>query len=305
MAKTTLRSVTLPIGLTLHYAERGPRDGIPVILLHGYANSWRAFECAMSHLPDSLRVIALSQRGHGNSGRPVAGYRPADFAADLRDFMDRLAIPRAVIVGHSMGAAIAQRFAIDHSGRTLGLMLVGAFRRCRGNAALRELQRAVAGLADPVDPGFVRDFRCATLAGPVAPNILAGLVEESRKLPACIWREALAGLMADDCTPDLGTIAAPAEIIWGLRDAFAPRADQDALARAIPNAQLRVYPTIGHAPHWEAPGCFAQDLAVFVTKRVLPGAVDMPVRNAPNPSFRAPGPRPSPGRRIDLSLPTA
>src|SRR5690349_21198283 len=95
-------SVALPNGPRLAYAELGEPDGIPLLLLHGVTDSWRSFETVMPHLPDGLRAIALSQRGHGESDRPKEGYRPQDLARDIASFMDALGIPAAILVGHSM-----------------------------------------------------------------------------------------------------------------------------------------------------------------------------------------------------------
>lgn len=61
----------------------GGRSGTPVIALHGVTDSWRSFEPVLPCLPSELRVIALTQRGHGASDKPAGGYRTADFAADV------------------------------------------------------------------------------------------------------------------------------------------------------------------------------------------------------------------------------
>lgn len=104
----------------LQYVEHGDPAGTPVLLLHGVTDSWRSFETVLPHLPASIRAFAVTQRGHGDASRPPAGYRYADFAADLVALMDVLGLESALVSGHSMGRAIAQRFAIDYPERTLG-----------------------------------------------------------------------------------------------------------------------------------------------------------------------------------------
>ena len=104
--------VTLASGLRLEYLEQGQADGIPVVFLHGVTDSCRSFEPVLSHLTPKIRAIAISQRGHGDSGRPDTGYRYRDLSEDLLAFLDALAIPCAVVAGHSMGSLVAQRFAI-------------------------------------------------------------------------------------------------------------------------------------------------------------------------------------------------
>ena len=62
-----VREVRLPGRLTMQYVEHGPSDGVPVIALHGVTDSWRSFEPVLPHLPATLRVFALTQRGHSNT----------------------------------------------------------------------------------------------------------------------------------------------------------------------------------------------------------------------------------------------
>ena len=126
-AAAEAQAVTLPNGVTLPYVEQGPAPGTPVVFLHGVTDSWHSFEHVLPHLPRALRAIALTQRGHGDASRPDGGYHYADMAADVAAFMDALRHPEAVVVGHSMGGLIAQRFAADYPARTRGLVLIGSF----------------------------------------------------------------------------------------------------------------------------------------------------------------------------------
>jgi non-heme chloroperoxidase len=119
--------------VTLEYVEQGDRAGVPMLLLHGVTDSWRSFERVLPHLPTSIRAFAVTQRGHGDSGRPAAGYRTRDFASDVTAFADALSLGPVLVVGHSMGSTNAMRFALDHPGRIRGLVLVGAFASYRRN----------------------------------------------------------------------------------------------------------------------------------------------------------------------------
>ena len=125
-----IKSVELLGRARLAYAEQGDPLGIPVLLLHGATDSWRSFERVLPHLPDSIRAIAVTQRGHGESSRPEGGYRTSDFAADLVALMDALDLETAVIAGHCMGGSVAQRFALDYPERTQGLVSLGPFPPC-------------------------------------------------------------------------------------------------------------------------------------------------------------------------------
>ena len=165
---TVMKSVELPNRVKLPYVEQGDPSGIPMVLLHGITDSWYSFEPLLPHLPQSIHAFALSQRGHGDADRPAEGYRFDDFEGDVAAFMDALNIGQAVVVGHSMGRSVAQRFALDYPECTLGLGLVGSVTTWRGNPGLVELwDSVVSTLTDPIDPGFVREFQESTLARPV------------------------------------------------------------------------------------------------------------------------------------------
>jgi len=261
-----ITSVDLATGVTLEYVEQGDRSGVPVVLLHGFSDSWHSFELVLPHLPQSIRALALTQRGHGNSSRPEAAYRFQDFAADVAGFLNALHLERAVVVGHSMGSVIAQRFAIDHPERTLGLVLVGSFFSLRQVA--QELQPVVSTMEDPVDPGFVRAFQESTLARPVPQALFETVVQESQKLPARVWKEVNACSMQDEFSAELSRIKAPTLLVWGDQDGMVPRSDQDALTAAITDSRLVVYGGAGHALHWEEPKRFASDLMRFIESAV-------------------------------------
>jgi pimeloyl-ACP methyl ester carboxylesterase len=262
----TASLVQLPGRVALDVVDTGDPAGTPVVLLHGITDSWRSWELALAALPASLRAIAITQRGHGDSERPAAGYRTRDFAGDVAALLDVLELPSAVVVGHSMGSIVARRFAIDHPERTRGLALVGSFGTFAGKRDIAELTAAVAALTDPIDQGFVRDFQESTVAGPVPPAFFETIVAESCKMPVRVFTDALAGLVEDDAFADLGRVAAPTLVAWGDRDAYCPRADQDAIVAAIPGARLSVYAGVGHSPHWEQPARFARELAQFVAE---------------------------------------
>jgi pimeloyl-ACP methyl ester carboxylesterase len=173
-----------------------------------------------------------------------------------------------VIVGHSMGSTNAQRFAIDHPDRLLGLVLAGAFATYRGNPDLVDFwESVISRLTDPVDPAFVREFQESTLARPVPAPFLDTIVKESLKVPARVWRAAFDGFFEDDVAGELGRIRTPTLILlWGDRDAFCSRADEEALLAAVPGSRLMVYEGAGHGLHWEEPERFAADLAAFASQ---------------------------------------
>jgi non-heme chloroperoxidase len=147
-------------GVVLHGAQSRGGGGEPLVLLHGYSDSWRSYLPLMRELPSSMRLVALSQRGHGDSSKPTAAYGTEVMARDLARVMDHLGIARAVVVGHSMGSLVAQRFAQDHADRVSRLVLIGAFASLKGNPGAEALWRdAISTMTDPVPPAFARDFQ--------------------------------------------------------------------------------------------------------------------------------------------------
>jgi non-heme chloroperoxidase len=249
----------------LDFKCEGWRSGIPVLFLHGYTDSRQSYSPVLAQLPDFLNAIAVSLRGHGDSDRPEEGYSPADFASDIAHLMDTLNIQRGVIVGHSLGASVAQRFAIDYPDRTVGLVLVGSFYTMHEHPAVQDLwDSAVSHLVDPVDPDFVRMFQESTVAHSIPKAFFDLVVEESLKVPARVWKETLRSAMDWDFSDDLPKIKVPTQLIWGSQDKFANRLEQTALLTAIQGSKLKVYGGTGHAAHWEEPARFVNDVVDFI-----------------------------------------
>ncbi|HEU0252778.1 MAG TPA: alpha/beta fold hydrolase, partial [Pyrinomonadaceae bacterium] len=155
-------SALLKTGVRLRYAYRGDANGTPVIMLHGFTDSWFSFSTVAPLLDSKYRVYILDQRGHGDSDRPVGGYAMQQFAADVVAFMDAMNLKQAVIVGHSMGSFVAQHVAIEAPERVSKLVLVASGTTVR-NDAVTELQREINALPDKVPEKFARDFQLSTI----------------------------------------------------------------------------------------------------------------------------------------------
>jgi pimeloyl-ACP methyl ester carboxylesterase len=248
-------------GLELPYVEHGDPDGVPVVLLHGWLDSLRCFDRLMAVLPKRIYALAFDQRGHGDAAKPAAGYGLGNFANDVGTFMDAVGLEAAVLAGASSGGYVAQRFAVDDPGRTLGLALLGSPRSLRGPRP--RFADVVATLEDPIDAAFVRELSEGMVACEVPEAVMATLCEETLKVPARVWRDAFEGLLAAEPPLETGRISAPTLIVWGARDALLPRADQEALAAEIPGARLVVYPDVGHLPVIEEPERVAADLTAL------------------------------------------
>ena len=258
------KTVDLGNQVRLSFVEQGDPDGIPLLLLHGLGDSWRSYQPVLQYLPMTIRTFAISQRGHGDSSKPTDGYHLKHFVEDLEAFLDALQIEAAILAGHSSHGLVSERFAIDHPDRTLGLVLIGTPLTLRGNEAAERLLDSISKLTDPLEPEFVRSFAESTLAQPVPHAFLETTWEETMKVPARVFREFFKDLIETDFSKELTNIKTPALLVWGDQDAILSRTDQDALAGALPNSRLVVYPGAGHSPHWEEPEHFASDLVSFV-----------------------------------------
>jgi len=236
-------------------------------LLHGYSDSWYSFSRVLPLLAPTYHAFALTQRGHGDSEKPTCCYTPDDFAADVDAFMDAVGIDQATVVGASTGALFAQRVALSYPHRVSRLVLLAA--QTPANEAVSGLQEAVRMLEDPVPPEFVREFQVSTIYHPVPQEFMEQAISESLKLPARVWRDYMeqAVLSIDqEYVIGLREINVPTLIVWGEQDALFPRADQERLAAAIPNATLKIYPETGHAVHWERPEWVVRDLEAFIAR---------------------------------------
>lgn len=262
--------IQLSTHLTLSYVEVGdPRASDVVVLLPGLSDSWRSYELVLPHMPASVRTIAISQRGHGDSDKPPTGYAVQDYAADLSLLLDALAIPRAFVVGHSSASLVARRFALDHPERTAGLVLEGSFVRLGPRAA--GVAAKFAALEDPIAREFVRDFTGGTFARPVPRAFVDSMVEESLKVPARVWRETFASLLTFDDSTELGTLRIPTLIMWGDKDAIIDREATASLARSIQTSRIVSFEGVGHTLHWEDPERFARNIVAFVEHSRLAG----------------------------------
>ena len=258
----------LATGPQIHYAEQGDPGGETIVLLPAYADSWFSYSRVLPLLPTRYHAYPMDQRGHGDSERPACCYTVDDFAADAVAFLDAAGIERATLVGHSGSCLTARRMAVLHPDRVGGLVLIGAPLSLARPAVLA-FQAAVHALEDPVAAEFVRRFQAGAVHVPLPEGFLDGLVAESRKLPARVWKRALDGLVAFDDAADLGRITASTLLIWGDQDAVVSREEQQRLTEMIPDARLKVYRDTGHSPHWERPERVAADLATF-TRRSRP-----------------------------------
>jgi non-heme chloroperoxidase len=283
--ETQMEMRTYRIGtgaLDLDIAESGATDGRPVLLIQGLSDSWLSYLPLLAEMPADLRLIAISLRGHGDSGKAAAGYSLDDMARDVVAVMDALGLSRADIVGHSLGSVVAQKLVEVLPGRVTSLTLIGAFVRMGANPAVVDFHNAVLSLTDPIDPAFVRNFQESAVSPETPRDVIDRAVGESLKLSAIDWKAALGAAMAADLTHALEGFTGPVLVLHGQLDGFCQVEEQADLAQGE-RRRIVSMPHWGHAPHWEYPVETAAFLVQFLTEvTASPVDTDSAASFAPN-----------------------
>jgi pimeloyl-ACP methyl ester carboxylesterase len=268
LARTRIAEVR---GLRLHVLESG-RAGAPALcFLHGGAAHAHWFDRVTPALVDRFHVIALDQRGHGESqwAEPPA-YATEDFTGDLLAVMDHLGWARMAVVGHSMGGHNAMTFAAWHPERVSALVIIDSrptipserleFMHARGRRLPRPYPSAEAA---------VQAFRLLpreTFAEPafLAHLARAGLVQRNGGWG---WRfdPATHGARRPvDAWPLLARIQAPTLIARGGRSPILPAEMAERLRAGIAGATLVTIPEAYHHLTLDRPGEFTTALSEFL-----------------------------------------
>ncbi|MDX2236015.1 MAG: alpha/beta hydrolase [Hyphomonadaceae bacterium] len=262
----------------LHVIERGPADAPRVLMLHGASANAREFTGAVASLLEiDHRLLIVDRPGYGYSSRPPGSRRLAVQARLMAALLEQDAPRGAVVVAHSLGAAVALRLALDRPDLVRGLVLAAPASHPYpgGNAWWATLAATpvlghafaygVVPLASGASVGAVRNtFRPArpppTYADDAGvPLAFRGGAFRASALDVTASREEFAAQ-----APRYPDIWQPAIIITGDRDrVVSPRIHARALAEDLPAAELVTTPGVGHMPHQKRP-----DLIAAAVRRV-------------------------------------
>lgn len=243
-------------GIQVAYTDTG--EGVPLLLIHGFPLSRGAWSKQVEAFKTSYRVIAPDLRGLGESEATAGAVPMSRYAEDLHALLQRLDTAPAVLVGHSMGGYVALAFAKAFPKALRALVLVGT-KAGADTPAVAAARRATAEK--------VRTEGCSVVVNAMAPKMLsdgnadAGMAAAVRGFMAHSKPDGVIGaLLGMAERPDagawLGKIRVPTLVIAGLDDTIIPPSESEALAKAIPGAQLKLIPKAGHLVAFEQAEAF-------------------------------------------------
>jgi 3-oxoadipate enol-lactonase len=251
-------------GLEIHYEIQG--DGPPIVFIHGLgatSNVWHAQRMTLSKY---YQVIIYDRSGSGRSQQAREGYSINAWTDELAGLLDYLAVPSAVVVGHSLGSMVAQRFASKYAARTKALILAGgeAEFASEDKHILTERARAIEthGLSAVVDPWLTAVLSAATRE---ANPALAGLVREMfLSNDGRTYALHCLALRDGAVRSDHGNIVCPTLLTVGDQDLVTPLSWQRQIAAGIANSRIRIIPNTAHMTMLESPTVFNTVLLDFL-----------------------------------------
>lgn len=245
--------------LRMHYRTSGSGSQT-MLFLHGNFASSLWWEKVMVQMPPAWRAVAPDMRGFGQSDKPPAGYTVDQLAEDVSSLVGKLELNDFVLVGHSLGGAVALSFTLDHQERVRALVLLDPV-PAGGLRFDEEILRGLSG---------IQNSRAALGAGmkisaPTAPedDFFSRLVDEALIATPQAFHEILASVTKFDVVDRLPQLRVPVLCVMGELDALIPRADVIKMQTRIPNCRVEIMGGVGHSPQVEAPRDFLQLLLGF------------------------------------------
>lgn len=257
-------------GNRIAYLDSGqaPPGGSPIILVHGFGGSLWQWEYQQGPLSASHRVITLDMLGSGFSDKPEIGYTPDEIVTFFTGFMDALGIPRATLVGNSMGGGLVIAMAVAHPDRVDRVVLIsGLPDRVREKLSSPMLRDAV----DSRMPIWLVSLGNRFTGRGVTRRVLSEMVHDQNLLTDTVidrsHRNRQRGglirplmttvrnlpLWEDGFAKRIGDIRQRTLIIWGTHDKIFPPEVGRNLQRRIAGSRLELIPEAGHITQWERP----------------------------------------------------
>ncbi|MGW0949979.1 alpha/beta fold hydrolase [Streptomyces sp. NPDC002623] len=246
--------------------DRGTGD--PVLFLHGIGCNALSWEPQLRALESSRRVIAVDARGHGGSAPADGPMTLRDYADDVFAVMSDLGIERAPVVGLSMGGMVAMTMALAAPERVTGLVLADT--GAQANEQMAAMMRAAGAAA--VEHGMKANVEQMTpvlfAAAALAENrpYIQEFQQQVATTDAYSFSVALGAIAELDLLNDLPRLDVPTLVVVGAEDLSLPPAFSEAIAAAVPGAELSVIEAAGHMANLDQPEVFTDHLVRFLSR---------------------------------------
>jgi pimeloyl-ACP methyl ester carboxylesterase len=272
-------------GARVHVRDQGSRDGIPVLLIHGANGSLHVWEGWTRLLCDKARVISVDLPGHGLTGAwPRAEYTVEAYADFIELLAEVLKLDRFVLVGHSLGGAVAWHFAVTRPNRVSQLVLVDSAGYTPKDGELRWPTRVarlplVGDISIYFKPEiWVRKTLLQAYADP--SQVTAERVTRAAELQRFPGNRE-ANLQRVRTQPPLDTaplkrLKVPTLILWGGKDPWVPVADAVRFQHDIEGANLEIFESLGHDLMEEDPADSAAVVKDFLQPITTPDHAPVP-----------------------------
>jgi pimeloyl-ACP methyl ester carboxylesterase len=231
---------------SVHRARNSATTNPPLVLIHGAGGSRLHWPPELRHL-SGADVYAPDLPGHGQS-RGKSRSSIEAYAQTVADWLQQLKLPPLIMVGHSMGGAIGQQLALDWPGQLAGLVIIGSGGHLPVNPRLLQLTAAGGDYQQAVE--LITRWSYSRTADPRLTRL--GRQRLSAVAPQVLHDDF--GACADfDVRRRLGELRLPVLVMVGSEDHMTPPEMAEALAKAIPGADLALVPGAGHMLMLEQP----------------------------------------------------
>lgn len=263
-----MSSITTDQGI-VHYEVYG--RGRPVILLHGWLGSWGLWQETMAFLGQYYRTYALDFWGFGESGKQQPTFSVQDFVSMVDQFMDRLGIVQAPLVGHSMGGTVSLGVAVNYPSRVSKVVVIGS--PIIGSSLAFLLKLAGYRINAQLVFHAMWALRLGLkLSGPIIcsdPNFYAMMDRDLSRTTLESFLLSIASLRKTDLRPLLHTISIPALGMYGARDVIVNPKQWQPMQAGITNCYVKHFPKAGHFIMLDSPKNFMETLKYFLDEGKL------------------------------------
>ena len=249
------------------YETAGDPGAIPLIFLHGIGGAARAWRRQLATFGDRFNAIAWDMPGYGGSA-PLASVSIADLADALQQFIEQLGAAKPILVGHSIGGMIVQKWLAQSP--TLARAVVLAQTSPAFGKADGEWQKSfIAARLGPLDRGETMKSLAPTLVNELVgddpdPNGMELARECMGSVPEASYRAMMLALIGFDQRSTLGNISVPTLLLSGSKDNNAPAPMMAKTATYIPGAEYVELAGVGHLANLERPSAFDEALGRFL-----------------------------------------